>query len=645
MTISIGLHSITIGMSSTIQDKTYKHQIVRMSMDDSKKAFDGVPYIGRDKGKFIRDPIYDYIPISRVESVIIDSPWMQRLREIKQMGTTNRTYMFANNTRFEHSLGVCYLAGEMMDSLDRKSLLNKIVEKKGGIDNIVSEGLMKFFPPYDQEVKKDILKQVVRVVALLHDVGHGPFSHVSENFLSVGEDNQANWNRLKKHEVCSLEMMLEHIPAGIESMLNDEGVPRNHHYVSRQDLEPLRLAKTLLEERELIKSIFIPNHGGNNSFRPLSMIINSQLDADKLDYLRRDAYATGSEFGIALDVRRIVANLDIKGDCLCINKRALSAAESLIDSRYKAYRYIHTHHTKIQMDEILRRAIFHGLEAGMFTIWDEKTSEKIRNPFGAKYFGEITYDNAIGIFRFKYGTIDDHFVIQRIRETNSTRSDKDRHIENARYYLERYEKRILHKSLWKVSDPLTIVEQEKISRNDFRESMIKYYRESAEDYLSNPDRRRISQQSLAKFEEEIKENSVLCTLREIIWRFQREDRVPEKLEEGIINWIGKKKSGLRKFTHRDVLTAQLIFDPYPVQSTGDERDKIMILHNGGKKDLSVLSPEVRGLMLHWSIEKLFHGMYLFFQESLREEMRKEDFLFKNMGELVDYLKKEFIDGS
>ncbi|MGD2246788.1 MAG: hypothetical protein PVF58_00155 [Candidatus Methanofastidiosia archaeon] len=70
--------------------------------------------IQRDKGKSIRDPLYDYIPLSKVEVAIVDSPWLQRLRGIKQMGTTNRVYISANNTRFEHSLGVCHIVGEIL---------------------------------------------------------------------------------------------------------------------------------------------------------------------------------------------------------------------------------------------------------------------------------------------------------------------------------------------------------------------------------------------------------------------------------------------------------------------------------------------------------------------------------------------------
>ncbi|MBU7029302.1 MAG: HD domain-containing protein [Theionarchaea archaeon] len=599
-------------------------------MDVTREADIGISqYIDKNLGKSIRDPLYDYIPLSQAEIAIVDSPWMQRLREIKQMGTTNRTYISANNTRFEHSLGVCHLAGKMLDSLDnpsKKGLLDQIVEN---VDETIYERILADFPQDDD--KKNILKQSVRLVALLHDVGHGPFSHTSEQFLKVSPTYKKFRKILKPHEICSLEIMLKYIPKGIELILDNEKIDSKHASKGKiTKITALKMAKKFLEEKDLIKSLFIPSYKNRDSLQPLNMIINSQLDADKLDYLRRDAYATGSEFGIALDVQRMIGGLSVRENCLCIEKKALSAAESLVDSRYKAYRYIHTHHVKLQMDEILRRAIYHGLQGGVFRI--NVGGNEIRNPFGAKYFGKALYKD--GILCFEYGTIDDHFLIQRIREHDST----NQAVSNAKYYLERLEKRILFKSPWKVSDTFILIE-EKIKKDVSIPIIKKHNLQLMEELLAiNGDH--ISQETISRLENEIKENSTLCNLHKLISKFEKDKIPPEPLEEEIVKWI-KKNSSINNISPRDVMIAHLRFDPYPAPVGREKRERIMLLHNGERKDLIYFSPEVRGLIVYWFVEKQYHGIYLYFSEPLYEKMGK-DFIFENLEKLVNHLKKSKI---
>ncbi|MBU7031253.1 MAG: HD domain-containing protein [Theionarchaea archaeon] len=582
-------------------------------------------YIERDKGKSIRDPIYDYIPLSKVEITIVDSPWIQRLREIKQMGTTNRTYISANNTRFEHSLGVCYLAGEMFNSIEKNSSkeFNRVInfmEKDPETCN-----LLKNYEISDKN-KITILKQFVRLLAVLHDVGHGPFSHISEKFIEYREEYQKFKEILAPHEICSLEMMLHEIPEGIKYVLTcRESNKKNNH------LDGYKIINDFLNCKELIKSLFIPNYCNDNSLQALNMIINSQLDADKLDYLRRDAYATGSEFGIALDVKRIIANLRIHDNYLCIGKTALSAAESLIDSRYKAYRYIHTHHTKIQMDEILKRALHYGLHNNLFRI---KCEEDITNPFQAKYMGKVIINEDCSL-HFKYGCIDDHFVIQRIRESENTDSEK------SKFYLKKFEERKLFKSFWKVSDPLTLIEDEiypDAAKDLINKSYLRLIKE-----LSSPETiDHGSQKIMGAIEKEIKEVSILCRLHELISKCETKNNSIEPLEIKIVKWINKKQKCEQKdikLIPEDIIVAHLRFDPYPVPLGEGYRNRIMIFSDDQLQDLLYFSPEVRGFVVFWAVEQLFHGVYIFFSKNGLECFPEKEKFYHILPKLIKYLEK------
>ncbi|MGD2246789.1 MAG: hypothetical protein PVF58_00160 [Candidatus Methanofastidiosia archaeon] len=489
---------------------------------------------------------------------------------------------------------------------------------------------MDFFSSEDIKTKKNIIKQFVRLVALLHDVGHGPFSHVSEGFLEVGPHFA---NSLNPHEVSSLEIMLKYIPHGLTLLLENEPIDNT----LRNTVE---ITKSFLESEKIIKSIFIPGYQENSPLQPLSMIINSQLDADKLDYLRRDAYATGSEFGVALDVQRIIKNMctDENRNYLCINKKALSAAESLVDSRYKAYRYIHTHHVKVQMDEILRRAIYHGLEGRLFEL--EKEGKLIKNPFSPQYMGKVCKDEQ-GFLHFKYGTLDDHFLLQRIREFKPADTSKSENIHKAKYYLEKLEKRVLYKSPWKVSDPLTLIE-EKVNKDVFREIVKKKFIRLIEELFFLEKTNGSLYTTIKSFENEIKKRSVLCSLHKLISQYEPH-RVPEEVEEGIFNWLKENTEiDMSELSSKDIMVAHLTFDPYPIPFGRNKRERIMLIENGESKDLVYFSPEVRGFMIHWTIEKLFHGIYLFFSKKLYEGIKKEEFLYRNLKELVDCLQKEFL---
>ncbi|MEW5946652.1 MAG: HD domain-containing protein [bacterium] len=191
----------------------------------------------------LRDPIHGFIQRSDIEQKLIDTSVFQRLRGIKQLSMANLVYPGALHTRFDHSIGVMHVAGRMAEKL---------------------------------EVDWEKLPNV-RLSALLHDIGHGPFSHVSEDLLYKYYDKRRvkPKNNEKIHELLTCQI--------IESNKELSRIPFDREKVSG-------LILGTLDEP------FV--HG----------IISGPLDADKLDYLLRDSYFCGVKYGI-YDIDRLIGTL------------------------------------------------------------------------------------------------------------------------------------------------------------------------------------------------------------------------------------------------------------------------------------------------------------------------------------------------
>lgn len=230
--------------------------------------------------KFIRDSIHGDLPITELEKEIMDYPQFQRLRRIKQLGFTSLIYPGANHSRFEHCIGTMYLA----------SLLGKEL-------NLT-----------DDEI------QLVRLSGMLHDIGHGPFSHVSESVMDV------------KHEELT------------------EFVIKN-----------TSISTKLSENYNLDKIVDIINGKGK-----LGPIISGELDVDRMDYLIRDSHYTGVAYGV-IDVDRIITNLKLE-KYLVLDIKGVQAAESMLVARYFMYPSVYQHHTTRIINAMFRRALSKFIE-------------------------------------------------------------------------------------------------------------------------------------------------------------------------------------------------------------------------------------------------------------------------------------------
>ena len=229
--------------------------------------------------KIINDPVFGFIRIPRgLLYGIVEHPLFQRLNRINQLGLASVVYPGARHTRFQHSLGAFHLMSEAILSLQQKG-------------NFI----------FDSEA------EAVEAAILMHDIGHGPFSHVLEDTLINGIS----------HEDISL-MMMEEINRHFNGQLN------------------------------LAISIFKGEYGKNF----LHQLISSQLDMDRLDYLRRDSFYTGVTEG-NIGSARIIKMLNVVDDSLVVEHKGIYSLENYLTTRRLMYWQVYLHRTCVAYEKVL----------------------------------------------------------------------------------------------------------------------------------------------------------------------------------------------------------------------------------------------------------------------------------------------------
>ena len=229
--------------------------------------------------KIISDPVFGFIKIKRgLLYDIVQHPFFQRLNRINQLGLASVVYPGARHTRFQHSLGAFHLMSEAIKSLTEKGVYI-----------------------FDSEA------EAVQAAILMHDIGHGPFSHVLENTLIHGIS----------HEDISL-MMMEQINHDLKDQLN------------------------------LAISIFKDEYP-NKIFHQL---ISSQLDMDRLDYLRRDSFYTGVTEG-NIGSARIIKMLNVADDKLVVDSKGIYSIENYLTTRRLMYWQVYLHKTAVGYEKVL----------------------------------------------------------------------------------------------------------------------------------------------------------------------------------------------------------------------------------------------------------------------------------------------------
>jgi HD superfamily phosphohydrolase len=277
----------------------------------------------------VRDPIHGTIPLSQGETAVVDSNEFQRLRAIKQLGFADISFPGATHTRFIHSLGVCHLAGEAFDHL------------------------FKVFPFSNISVRQRF-RQVFRLAALLHDIGHGPLSHTTEEVMPPLADLKIDvyQHRLKQTEQGAVRATHEDYTIKFLTDSPLTGILKANF----SDISPIHIACLIDKSLHCPDDFFLDK---GMDFRPiLSQLVSGELDCDRMDYLERDSYYTGTNYG-KFDRDWMISNLipyQLEGKYyLGLNRRALYTFDDFLISRHHIHLMVYFHHKCIVYEEMLNR--------------------------------------------------------------------------------------------------------------------------------------------------------------------------------------------------------------------------------------------------------------------------------------------------
>ena len=290
-----------------------------------------------NKLKIINDPIYGFIQITNpLVFDIIEHPYFQRLRRITQMGFSNLVYPGANHTRFHHAIGCLYLMQKVVRVLRFKNIEISTEEENG-----------------------------LYLAILLHDIGHGAFSHALEHSIVDGIT----------HEEISLLFM-----------------------------------KKLNEEFDGKLSLAISIFEGKYHRNFMNQLISSQLDIDRLDYLNRDSFYTGvTEGNIASD--RLITMMNVKNDALVIEQKGIYSVEKFLISRRLMYWQVYLHKTGLVAEHILMNILKRAKELvqeGEPIFANSALSFFLKNNINKKDFNWDTLH--------KFAQLDDFDVLGAIKE-------------------------------------------------------------------------------------------------------------------------------------------------------------------------------------------------------------------------------------
>lgn len=238
--------------------------------------------------RIINCPLYGFISITPRMGYIMDTPEFKRLHNLRQLGATYLVYPSANHTRFEHSLGVSHLAKKLLLSLKEKNPFLDVID-----DNLI---------------------ELVQIAGLIHDIGHGPFSHLYDDYI-IEEDDM-------EHEERGIEIF--------KKMVENNTMP------------------FIKEEINFIIELINPSENSKNNW--LYQIVANKycsIDVDKIDYIQRDSYHLG--FGLSEKYERLITMCDIKEfnghTVLAWPDKLQDEIISLFETRYRLHKKVYCHHT------------------------------------------------------------------------------------------------------------------------------------------------------------------------------------------------------------------------------------------------------------------------------------------------------------
>lgn len=327
--------------------------------------------IAKQTYRRIRDPIHGLIDFSEREQQLIDTQVFQRLRRIRQLAMAFLIYPSALHTRFDHSVGVMHIAGRICTRLQE---LNP--------DRISDEDIAN-----------------VRFAALLHDVGHGPFSHLSENLLEKFAPAQTCMGITcgKIHEKITIDII------------------RNDSQI-----------KGILDDKE--RKFLIDMIQGKPTRDWKRDIVSSELDADKMDYLLRDSYFAGVKYG-EYDLEKLIESCLIvdrpetqstrSETQLALDSEGLYALEQFMLARYHMKQQVYWHEVSLISDEMITRGITLAIEDG-----NKRIAELYKYPRRSKKDTDQDYEEKRKDFVQNYLDYHDEKVIDLLRNCKQRKANK-----------------------------------------------------------------------------------------------------------------------------------------------------------------------------------------------------------------------------
>ncbi len=292
-----------------------------------------------EKRAIVQDAIHGSIMITNAEYITLQTPFMRRLHGIKQLGFSYLVFPSATHSRLSHSIGVMHIASKMADSL-----LSRLEPKE------CREILGKC-----GESEKTAFRTLARMAGLIHDVGHYPYSHMFENAVEhlmkrgdiEWEASPAGYGRLKPHEEAGYIFAREMARIAGEDLGEEELA-----------LVISAAAKTVFA-RSPEKEYQELGLAGHAWHIVRDIISHDVVDADRLDYLRRDAWFTGVVYGYT-DLERVYEgiNIGLAGrPKIVYDRKSYQSIEDVFDSRYKMYRSVYYHHKVMSLSYSMKRLI------------------------------------------------------------------------------------------------------------------------------------------------------------------------------------------------------------------------------------------------------------------------------------------------
>ena len=332
-----------------------------------------------DESKIIRDPIHGNIKLEGLFLDLLETPEIQHLYNIKQLGFAHLVFPGAHHSRLEHSLGTYYLASSSAEALN----LGK------------NE------------------KEILGCAAFLHDIGHGPFSHTLESILKVS-------------------LNVDHVDLTEKLIFGEYEIfdSKEKQFVSSPNVCEI-LDKKSINQKEIADII----KGKACEKQYMSQLLNSAIDVDQLDYLIRDAYYTGVAYGM-IDIERFLQTLLVKNNNLSVGKKGVSVVENILMARTLMYSSVYFHKT-VRIAELMLSKAIELIDAAEPFEFFKMTDVELINDL--KKMGSYQYEIAT---RLKYRTLfkqvysatssnlDEHNVsIVKDLENSKLRNEKEREIE------------------------------------------------------------------------------------------------------------------------------------------------------------------------------------------------------------------------